>query len=124
MHTPESISAEVAYRRQLAQQNWPIPGRSVRRRRRAEHDEGGDPAPDALRAAFVELFRLLRYRLRQPADNGSAPRATAITLRLAPDEESALAGMACAAGISRDEAALRAIRQAAGRSGHSASNSL
>ncbi|MGB7449190.1 MAG: CopG family transcriptional regulator [Ornithinimicrobium sp.] len=42
----------------------------------------------------------------------------AMTLRLTPDDERALAALAEAEGVSKQEATLRAIREAAARRGH------
>lgn len=116
MHTPETIFAEVSYRRLLAAQSWPAPYRSGHHRRRAQPAGAADPAPGTtLRTAFGDLFRLVRYRLRPrwPAEGDSPPRPAAITLRLTPAEEGALTGLARRAGISRHEATVQAIRQAA-----------
>ena len=44
----------------------------------------------------------------------------AMTLRLTPDDEQILAALAEAEGVSRHEATLRAIREAAARRGHEA----
>jgi len=44
----------------------------------------------------------------------------AMTLRLTPEDERLLAALAEAEGISRHEATLRAIREAAARRGHEA----
>lgn len=42
----------------------------------------------------------------------------AMTLRLGPEDERALAALAEAEGVSKQEATLRAIREAAARRGH------
>jgi len=47
-------------------------------------------------------------------------RAMAMTLRLTPEDERLLAALAEAEGVSRHEATLRAIRDAAARRGHEA----
>ena len=44
----------------------------------------------------------------------------AMTLRLTDDDEQALAALAAAEGVSKHEATLRAIREAAARHGHRA----
>ncbi len=44
----------------------------------------------------------------------------AMTLRLSPEDERALAALAEAEGVSKQEATLRAIREAAARRGHEA----
>ena len=44
----------------------------------------------------------------------------AMTLRLSPEDERLLAALAESEGVSRHEAALRAIREAAARHGHEA----
>lgn len=63
MHTPESLVAEVEYRRERAQHSWPAHRESVRRRRRVRYADAADPAPGiTLPVAFADLLRLIRYR--------------------------------------------------------------
>lgn len=118
MHTQETVLAEVAYRHQRARDSWRT---SRRRARRGGRQETREVQPDlagaTLRSVFGGLFGLLGYRVRAwiSADANSRRPVMAITLQLTPAEEDALSELARAEGISRHQATVRAIRQAASR---------